>query len=194
VSDRLEIELSYETTTGEQIKLLGVNGKAPTGSYNDLRGTTSVGEFGSLLASIFVPQTEAIFKEGKHDNLRGRDTVIYDFRIKKSNSPMTIRGRNSGQLTTVGYSGRIWIDSDTRRVLRIEASAEGIPQALVITLQESAIEYDWVRIEGEKYLLPVHAELLIGVDAQKVYWRNVIEFVNYHKWEGKIKIADPKQN
>jgi hypothetical protein len=59
-----------------------------------------------------------------------------------------------------------------------------------VTLSENAVEYDWITIGGERYLLPVRAELLLGVDSQRTYTRNVIEFTGYRKFEAKIKV-DP---
>ena len=73
--------------------------------------------------------------------------------------------------------------------MRIESSQESMRPESLITLWEIAVDYDWVTIEDHKYLLPVHAEVLAGIDAQKSYGRNVIEFVNYHKWEGRLRIV-----
>jgi hypothetical protein len=77
-------------------------------------------------------------------------------------------------------------------VLRIEASNDDIPAGFPITLAESSVEYDWTTIAGERYLLPIHAEVLLGIDSKKYYTRNVIEFSNYRRFEAKIKI-DPNQ-
>ena len=59
-----------------------------------------------------------------------------------------------------------------------------------MSLSENAVDYDWVTIGEQRYLLPVHAELLMGRDSTHVYTRNVIEFRNYHKFEGKLKVLD----
>ena len=58
---------------------------------------------------------------------------------------------------------------------------------------ENAVEYDWVTIAEQRYLLPVQAELLMGRAGQQYYTRNVIEFSNYHKFEGKLKVLDQDQ-
>ena len=72
--------------------------------------------------------------------------------------------------------------------MRIESPNEGMPANFPITLSENAVEYDWVTIDGKRYLLPVRAELLLGRDRDKFYMRNVIEFRGYQKFEAKIKI------
>lgn len=188
LEDTLEVELSYHEGQGEQFKLLRIDGKPTRQSYEELGGSTSTGEFGSMLAALFVPQSKAEFKEVKKETYRGRATVVYDFSVKKANSLSTISDKSSGQKTIAGYKGSIWIDTETQRVLRIESSNEGMPPSFPITLSENAIEYDWITISGQRYLLPVSAEVLLGRDRDKVYTRNTIEFQNYHRFEGKIKI------
>ncbi len=188
LDDTLEIELRFSPTQGEQFKLLKINGK-PTGqSYDDIGGTTSSGEFGSLLASLFSRQAKAEFKEIKKEVINKRQAVIYDFTVKKANSNSWLTDKQTGQKALAGYSGSIWIDTENQQVLRIEVANEGMPANFPITLSENAVEYDWVMIGSERYLLPVRAELLLGRDRDNFYMRNVIEFRGYQKFETKMKI------
>jgi hypothetical protein len=188
LEDTLEGELTYSAGKGEQYKLLRINGKPTQQSYEALGGSTSTGEFGSTLASLFTPQSKAEFTEAKKEIVNGRATVIYDFVVKKANSNSMISDKKSGQKTIAGYRGSIWIDTETKQALRIETSNEGMPANFPITLSENAVDYDWVTIDGERYLLPVRAELILGVDRERIYTRNVIEFRNYQKFGAKIKI------
>ncbi len=188
LQDTLDVELTYSAEKGEQFKLLRINGKSTLQSYEALGGSTSTGEFGSSLASLFVPHSKAEFTEAKKEILNGRATVIYDFVVKKANSNSMLTDKKSGQKTIAGYRGSIWIDTATKQVLRLEASNEGMPANFPISLSENAVEYEWITIDGERYLLPVRAELILGLDREKIYTRNVIEFRNYQKFGAKIKI------
>lgn len=190
LEDRLEIELTYRVGKGEDFNLLRIDGKPAKQTYTDIGGSTSTGEFGSMLAALFLPQSKTEFKEVRHEKFRSRPTVIYDFKVKRANSMSTISDRNSGKRVVAGYSGSIWIDTESKRVLRIESSNDDIPAGFPITLSENAVEYDWTTIAGERYLLPIHGEVLLGMDAKRFYTRNVIEFRNYRRFEAKIKI-DP---
>ena len=192
LEDRLEIELTYRVGKGEDFNLLRIDGKAARQTYTDIGGSTSTGEFGSMLASLFLPQSKTEFKEVRRETFRNRPTVIYDFKVKRANSMSTISDRNSGKRVVAGYSGSLWIDTESKRVLRIESSNDDIPAGFPITLSENAVEYDWTTIAGERYLLPIHGEVLLGMDAKKFYTRNVIEFRSYRRFEAKIKI-DPNQ-
>jgi hypothetical protein len=190
LDDTLEIELTYREGAGEQYRLVRINGSQAKRSYESLGGSTSTGEFGSMLAAVFHPQSKTEFKEAKKDTLNGRATVLYDFAVKKANSKSLIEDKESGQKTVAAYSGSVWIDAETKMVLRIESANEGMPQGFPVTLSEAAVEYDWVTIAGERHLLPIRAEVLLGRDSDRVYTRNVIEFKNYKKFEGKIKLPE----
>ena len=190
LQDKLEVELSYRIGKGEVFKLLRVNGAPARQSYEELGGSTSTGEFGSTLAGLFWPETRAEFREVKRETFRGRPTVVFDFKVRRANSRTQLTDKGSGQKTVAGYSGSIWIDTESKRVLRMEDSADEIPAGFPVSLSENAIEYEWATIAGERYLLPIRAEVLLGRDSQKVYTRNVIEFRDYRKFEGTIKL-DP---
>src|SRR5262249_6335580 len=160
---------------GEQHKLLRVNGKPVQQSYEGLGGSTSTGEFGALLESLFIPQSKTEFKEIKKDVMNGRNTMIYDFTVRQANSNNMITDKPSEQKTIAGYTGSIWIDIETKQALRVETSSVGLPADFPVTLAENAVDYDWVTINGERYLLPVRAELILGNDRRRFYSRNVIE-------------------
>jgi len=190
LDDTIEVEITYQAERGEQFKLLRVSGKPTTQSYEELGGSTSTGEFGSMLMAIFVPQSKAQFKEVRHETYRGRPAALYDFTVKKADSNAIIQDKESGQKTIAGYSGSLWIDTESKQVLRVEVAYEGLPPRFPINMSENAVEYDWVTIGEQRYMLPTRAELLMGRDSIHVYTRNVIEFRNYHKFEGKMKVLD----
>jgi hypothetical protein len=190
LDDKLEIELTYRSGKGEEFKLLRINGKPAVRSYDDIGGSTSTGEFGSILGELFSPYSKAEFKEIKRETFRGRPTIVYDFKIKKANSHSMISDFNSKKSIVAGSSGTVWIDTESARTLRIEVSHDEIPAGFPVSLSENAVEYDWIKIGGERYLLPVRAEVLLGLDSKKTYTRNVIEFSGYRKFEARIKV-DP---
>src|SRR5204862_5006281 len=102
------------------------------------------------------------FKELRNETFRGHKTVVFDFKVRKAHSQNQITEKTSGRSVITAYQGSVWIDTETKRVLRIEQSSEDIPPGFPITLSESAVEYDWITISGERYLLPVRAEVLLG--------------------------------
>ncbi|HEU0174320.1 MAG TPA: hypothetical protein VFV58_08645 [Blastocatellia bacterium] len=190
--DKLEIELSYRAKTGEQFKLVRYNDKPTQMTYDQLKGATSTGEFGSILGALFSPESQAEFKEVRSETFHGHQTVIYDFRVKKMFSSNTITDVNSGRTITTAYSGSVWIDTESGRVLRIKQSAEDIQPGFPITLAVRAVEYDWISFDGQRYLLPVYAEVILGNDLKRFYLWNVIEMRNYHMFDTDLKIMPEK--
>jgi len=190
--DKLEIELSYRAKTGEQFKLVRYNNKPTQMTYDQLKGATTAGEFGSILGALFSPESQAEFKEVRRETFRGHQTVIYDFRVRKEFSSNTITDGNSGLTVTTAYSGSVWIDTESGRTLRIKQSSEDIQPGFTITLAERAVEFDWIIIDGQRYLLPVYAEAILGNDLKRYYLRNVIELRNYRMFDTDLKILPEK--
>jgi hypothetical protein len=92
------------------------------------------------------------------------------------------------QTVVTAYTGSIWVDPSTARVLRIESQARNIPSDFPIDTVESAIDYSFVTIEGKSFLLPVHAESLGCQRGSSFCTHNLIDFRNYHEFKGDIKI------
>src|SRR5207248_4627282 len=110
-------------------------------------------------------------------------------------SKQVIKASGAGagdQETVTGYRGRIWVDRETYRVLRLEDIATDIPAGFPITAAESRIDYDWVTINEKKYLLPSNAEIKLtaAVGNQSIQTRNEIRFRNYQKFGAEVKIIE----
>jgi hypothetical protein len=190
--DKLEIELSYRAKTGEQFKLVRYNNKPTQMTYDQLKGATTTGEFGSILGAVFSPDSQAEFKEVRRETFHGHQTVIYNFRVRKEFSSNTITDGNSGLTVTTAYSGSLWIDTESGRTLRIEQSSDDIQPGFPITLAKRSVEYGWTIIDRQRYLLPVYADVILGNDLKRYYLRNVIELRNYRMFDTDLKILPEK--
>jgi hypothetical protein len=197
VADHLSIAVSYRASAGEEYKLLSVNGQPPVtevkegGSYEQVGGTSSTGEYVSMLAALFKDETQATFQVVDTDTLRTRRAVVYEFDVKKVNSKLSIKAGNDRSVIT-GYHGRIWLDRETYRVLRFEFISTEIPPDFPITAASSLIDYDWVTINERRYLLPIAAEIKLtaGSGDQAIHSRNEIRFRGYQKFGAEVKIIE----
>ncbi|HEY0378087.1 MAG TPA: hypothetical protein VGC87_14310 [Pyrinomonadaceae bacterium] len=216
VMDRLTVAVSFrESMGGEQYKLLAVNGlpeaeaESERSSYEQAGGSTTTGEFASLLLRLFVPESETEFKAVDTDTLRGRRSVVYEFVIKKSKAMnKLVYGGRAGERreTLSGMRGRVWIDRELARVLRVEYTTTEVEPDFPITQLEKTIDFDWVNIGDEKYLMPVTAETIFTTTALVTYYdphrqmkvtepltfqtRNEIRFRNYQKFGTEVKIIE----
>ncbi len=129
------------------------------------------------------------------DTLRGRRTIVYEYEVKKQFSHQTLGWGEGGSLkqqTVSGYRGRIWIDRENNRVLRIEDISAEIDPGFPITAASKLIDYDWVAINEQQHLLPSRAvvELTARDRGQTEQTRNEILFRGYRKFGAEVKIID----
>ena len=198
VYDRLSIAVSYRQTAGEDYKLLSINGMPATQdqSYGmKLGGTTSTGEYVTALSDLFKPESRAEFSMVDTDMLRGRRTIVYEYEVKKQFSHQTLGWGERGSLmqsTIAGYRGRVWIDRENNRVLRLEDISTEIDPGFPITAASKLIDYDWVAINEKEHLLPSRAvvQLTSRDRGQTEETRNEILFRGYRKFGAEVKIID----
>ena len=187
--DIVSMALVYENRQ-ESYRNLEINGKPTKKSIEDLPGSWSTGEFGSVLADLFSPATGADFEYRKESRSAGRASLVYDFSVEREHSHWRIMV--ASQLITPPYSGSVWIDKETHRVLRIEMQATHIPDAFPADKVEMATDYEFVRFGERQYLVPVHAENLGCQRDTGTCSRNAIDFRNYHRYAGESSITFEK--
>ncbi len=188
--DVISMALVYEKGH-ESYRNLQINGKATKKKIEDLSGAWSTGEFGSVLADVFSPATAADFEYRKQTRVGGRAAMVYDFSVEREHSHWRIMV--ASQLILPPYQGSVWIDKETKRVLRIEMQATHIPDAFPADKVEMATDYEFVRFGEEKqFLVPVHAESLGCQRDSGTCTRNAIDFRNYHKFSGESVITFDK--
>jgi hypothetical protein len=197
--DNLTIAVGYRANAGEQYKVLAVNGMPLSREARESRdyskdvgpGATSSGvEYISAVADVFKPESKTEFKLADTDLIQGRRTLVFEYQIEKPFSKLELKADEAS--TNVGSRGRIWIDRETNRVLRFEQIATEIPGDFPITAASSIIDYDWVTISENKYLLPTHSEILLTTVARNrtIQSRNEIRFRSYQKFGAELKVID----
>ena len=197
--DKLVVAVSYRSSGEETYRLLSKNGAIQQsaeakGSYEEAGGTSSTGEFVTMLATIFKPESDAEFSPVQTDLVRGRETVIFDFSVARDKAKQQVVSGGPGeftQSTITGMKGRIWIDRKEYRVLKVESEATEIPEGFPIRTARRTIDYDWTTIADEKYLLPLVSDVRLTFrEKSSVYeTRNLIRFTNYQKFGTEIIIG-----
>lgn len=196
VSDRLIVGVSYRPTEGEKYRLLQINGvttpaEGEKSDYKEAGGANSTGEFVSVLKTLFEESSEAEFKPLDTDTLRGRRTVVYSYDIKKTNSQWRLETESSAIVSA--HRGKIWIDRESARLLRIEFESYDVPDTFPIRAAAVDLDYDWVTIPGQgEYLLPSHSVSVLTTfrRGETRQARNEIRFRNYQKYGTELKILD----
>ena len=185
VIDIVSAEVVYENGK-ESYRNLMINNK-PTKKPPEESGACSTGEFGTILANLFSPGADAAFKYAQDDTISHIAASVYDFQVTRQRSSWKIWV--PGQYILPAYKGSVWIDKQSAHALRIEMQAKDIPEEFPRISVETAVDFDYITLgTPEKFLLPVHAEVLSCSRGSNECDRNVIEFRNYHKFTGESTI------
>jgi hypothetical protein len=183
--DVVSTEVVYEDGR-ERYRNVAVNGKLTKKRIEDLPGSWSTGEFGTVLVDLFSASTAADFTFRGESTSGGQAALVYDFDVDRENSHWHIQV--ASQVVMPAYSGAVWIDKQTRRVLRIEMQARRMPQDFPLDKVESATDYQYIHLGESQFLLPVHAESLSCQRGTSLCARNTIDFRNYHKYSADSEI------
>lgn len=190
--DVLTITVSY-SAKGEEYKLVTLNGKPDRRSLDEVGGSWSEGEFGSLLHRVFLTESEAGFRWERWGMLRKRVVQVFSYRIATAHSHYAVDYEFNGKpyhLNTA-MRGRVYIDRETNRTLRITWEADGLPADSPILRTPAVLDYDYADIGGRRVLLPVRAESRIATVSGQT--RNMIEFRDYRKFTSETNVTFEKQ-
>lgn len=179
LKDRVQVELTYAGGK-EDYRNVRINGKRLKKGSPEDSGSWSTGEFGTTLADIVASNTDARFRLRKDDSTAaGLKARVFDFSVAQANSHWTIR---YGRSVRPAYNGALWIDPETARVLRIEMDSRQLPVDYDFDKVEMTVDYGWVVINAQRYLLPVKSEVLACQTHSFSCMKNSIEYRNYRKF------------
>lgn len=170
----------------EDYRNIKVNGK-PTNRPED-SGTWSTGEFKITLEDILSVRTNATFTRRGDDRIRNRDAWVFDLTVDQPHSHWTIMDENGRKLKPA-YRGTIWVDKESRRVLRIEQEAINVPRDFAYDKNEASLEYGFFNIDGHSYLLPANSVNEACGTGTSSCSRNIIQFKNYRKFSADSNVT-----
>lgn len=184
--DEIKTRVSYFESQ-ENYEVLSVNNKviADRGMH-ELGGATSTGEFGSMLAELFSPKTATSFGWARHSILRRRPVYVFHYQVRRDHSRWRIRFENSKEIITA-YRGLVYIDKKSGQVLRIAMRATGIPMDFPIQEARSRLDYDFVTISEQQFLLPLKAQM--NMRQSKMLVRNNVSFRLYRKFSAEAILS-----
>jgi hypothetical protein len=164
----------------EDYRNIMVDGKPSTRPV-EKTGAWSTGEFQTTLDSLLSPYSAASFHKTADDTLGGRPAYTYSFTVLQENSNWDIYAPG-GSKATPAYSGSMWVDKETRNVMRIEEQTGPLPADFPFDKAESVVEYGFVRLDAKTYALPTHSEVLTCQRGSSSCTKNEINFQNYRKF------------
>lgn len=189
--DTLTLELTY-FGHAENYKLTALDGRPTTLTYAQLGGAWSRGEFGSMLLAVFSPASQAVFRWSNWTTLRHRTAYVLSFQIDLENSRYSLTAGTMGMppaTARVGEHGLIYIDRETKDVIRLDSVADSIPKGFLLAAATRTLDYGLAEVGGVSFLLPLRADVRLAPRDNNPPTRNHVEFTAYRKFTGESEIS-----
>ena len=181
---KLTSDLTYSEKSGRSHKLLTINDQPTKKSFSSVNGGNTR-DFGTTLQLVFQASSEARFQWERSTDLRGQMVHVFSYHVDQAHSTYTLTSNGvfkHGQQVTAGFSGLVYVERETHRVLRITF----LPVGTLATLN-SELDYGFADIAGQSFLLPLHAEAVVHLKDGTQY-RNVTDYSNYRKFSSKATL------
>jgi hypothetical protein len=185
-ADTITNRLSYFNQHEEKKPIL-INSTPASTSYEKLGGSTSRGDFGERLRSLFERGTQARFEWARWATLRGRRTLVFSFHVDRSHSTNSIGVPDLKLEIVTAYSGEVFIDNETHQVTRLLEVSEDIPLDFPVRHAQVRLDYDYSDIGGHPYLLPYRGE--VQLEGTDVFTKNLLDFLHYKKYSADSEIT-----
>ncbi len=184
LGDYLEIAIAYSAEKGEKLELKLQNGVATSLGLDEVGGLTSTGQFAGLLKSLFDDESQAAFRDAGMTVFYGRPCRAFEYVVETAYSRQTLQ---IGKARTIaGYRGRILVDPETRRVIRLESECMDLPRDFPVSEAVSIVEFGWVTVGESDYLMPVAARVALTDRKDRMTSLNCIAFQKYGKFETTV--------
>jgi len=191
LSDTLTLQLTYFGHL-ENYKLTAMNGRKTELTYEAAGGVMSKGEFGSMLLEVFSPDSHTQFAWSNWTTLLHRPAYVLSFNIAVWNSRyyLMVGQYGSGSVSTVaGEHGLVYIDRETKEVLRLDCEADSLPANFPVVAATRVLDYGPVEVGGRPFLLPLRADVRMMSRDNHPPSRNEVEFTGYRKFTGESEIS-----
>lgn len=169
----------------EQYSNFSIDGRPRTQPV-ELSGAWTTGEFGTTLEDLMAESTAAQFKLRGQEHAGGFNAVVFDFAVSEANSHWEMVSPDQRRHKPA-YEGSVWIDRESKRVVRIEQRALSIPDDFPVSRMEATLQYGFAAIEQKTYLLPAGGEMTACMNGGACT-RNVLEFRNFRKFQAESSV------
>jgi len=180
-------ELVGYTSGREQYSTLEVNGEHVTADRSKLGGVRANGVFGQLLAAVFSERAAATFKWQGKSEINGAPVHVFAYSAPRSRSGYDLKSEDGTRTATVGFHGLVYIDAATFAVRHVSLEADNIPKDLPWRESVIDVDYDYVKIGDQEFLLPLSAELRLRKGKAMLY-KNEMQFRDYRRFMASSRV------
>jgi len=187
--DTITARLSYNGFENYEV-ILHNNQPVTNASMRQFGGMSSQGEFGSMMKEIFEPETHTEFSWDHWGKLRGRKTYVFAYDVQQEYSKYRVEA-DDAEAIVPAYRGLVYIDEDTKMVVKIVMTPHDMPSTFPIHDITSSLDYDLETIGDQQFMLPLKS--VLTSKRGRMMSKNDIEFRLYRKFgtESTIKFETP---
>jgi hypothetical protein len=185
--DTLTIRLSYFGRK-EDYRVVKVNGKPADKTMSEMKGSKTLGDFGSLLRAVFRPKSETKFEWLREDEWNGRKVGVLAFHIDQEHSGFQTGTQVHSRKLSVNWAaqGTIFADVETRQVLRLTVDSVDLPEDFPVREVHMSLDYATQQIGDRAYVLPA-ASVSESVDKEGRR-KSETTFKDYKKFSAETEI------
>jgi hypothetical protein len=178
--DTITQRLSYNEQK-EDYQVVLVNNQPVTNmKMEQLGGTVSAGEFGSMMKKIFEPETQTRFAWERWATLRGRRTYVFAYEVEQAHSDYHVSVDKVLEIVPA-YRGLVYVDRDNKMITKITLVPFDMPETFPLRDVKTSLDYDLAKIGDGEYMLPLKA-VITSTRSNRYLTKNDIEFRLYRKF------------
>lgn len=196
-SDVLSAEVTYRGGQEyyDHLVLNGqpVSSEASTLPPPSLSGPWSVGEFGMILESIFLPASKAEFQFKKQTRIASAAALLFSFHVAAANNRYYFLFAGEEKWFPE-YRGELWVDENGFRLLRLERQTGRMEQYPIQSVK-TAIHYAPISLaDGSTLVLPSNSEVKTCTPPGGNCARSLVTFTNWHRFKATTKVVTNPSN
>ena len=192
----------------ETYKVQAINGRL-TRDSNPSRGLTTWGEFGPLMAELFLEDSDPSFFWSHWEMFEGKQLAVLGYSVNGAHSHYAVtwccsaiigaNGKYPPVTTNVAFTGQVFLDPDSGTILRMTRQTADLPIESHIDIIRTVVEYRPVEIGGATYMCPFRsvsvahetrnmARKSYDYSPETVTNLSEVRFTGYHKFEIESRI------
>jgi VWFA-related protein len=140
------------------------------------------GELGGVLGLVFNEAHNARIEWKGMSEFKGARVHVFEYRVERKNSGYLLSLGDLGSQVLTAYQGTVLVDANTMAIRRVVVEAIDLPKNFPIQQSAIAVDYDYVRIGGKRYLVPQHSTWVFLGSNSKQPMKSDRAFQNYRKY------------
>ena len=184
--DTIETEVAFNGVRATRQKIRR-NGQPWNQPFAQLPGYIWTPWFGMELHPLFSSDCRTAIEAAGREDVDGQSLPAYHFASPPNGCFTAFVFKEPRREYIPARNGRFVVDDPGGHVLRFEAESSGFPQDFPMDRSIGVETWDFVKIGGESFLLPVSAEI-VSLSPNGNWSRVTVEYTNHRHFEASSNL------